>query len=104
MEGKRVYIRNMPEHTLEEIAIDSQWPAFFPSSICYVTTTCGSNVALEKVVGASIVNRFPYILALSLCKQELSQRHHVRRIFTEMLESSANVAVQFFLVRLLTAP
>ena len=94
VQGKHSYVRDMPESLLD-LAVDSQWPAFFPSPICLVTTADGANVALEKVVGPAIVNRFPYILALSFCKQSLSERHHVRRIFTEMLERSGNVAVQF---------
>ncbi|MFN6460363.1 MAG: flavin reductase [Nostoc sp. DedVER02] len=90
----KFYIRDLPEN-LEELANDSRWPAFFPCPICLVTTADGSQIGLEKVVGASIVNRFPYVLALSFCTQELSQRHHVRRAFTDMLESSGSVAVQF---------
>jgi hypothetical protein len=38
---------------------------------------------LEKVVGATIVNRFPYVFALSLCRQPLSPRHYVRRAFMD---------------------
>lgn len=91
---KQSYIREMPE-TLDELSKDSRWPAFFPSPICLVTTSDGSRIALEKVVGASIVNRFPYVLALSFCKEDLSTRHHVRRVFTDVLEHGGNVAVQY---------
>jgi flavin reductase (DIM6/NTAB) family NADH-FMN oxidoreductase RutF len=94
IENKKVFVRELPE-SLEELAIDSRWPGFFPSPICLVTTAEGSLVALEKVVGPSIVNRFPYVLALSFCINELSQRHYIRRTFTEMLESTGSVAVQF---------
>lgn len=93
-ESGAAYIRNMPEH-LDDLAKDSRWPAFFPSPMCFVTTTDGTHIALEKVVGASIVNRFPYVIALSFCKEKLSERHHVRQAFTEMLEGSGSVAVQF---------
>lgn len=92
--GKDVFVHDLPEST-EKLSKNSQWPAFFPSPICLVTTTDNSQVALEKVVGASIVNRFPYVLALSFCTRELSQRHHVRRTFTDMLERNGSVAVQF---------
>lgn len=91
---KPVFVREMPE-SLEELSADSRWPGFFPSPICYVTTAEGGRVALEKVVGPSIVNRFPYVLALSFCHRALSERHHVRQVFTQMLESSGTVAVQF---------
>jgi flavin reductase (DIM6/NTAB) family NADH-FMN oxidoreductase RutF len=84
----------MPE-TEAELAADSRWPAFFPSPVSVVTTSDGSAVALEKVVGASIVNRFPYVVALSFCRQELSGRHHARRAFTETLERGGHAAVQF---------
>jgi flavin reductase (DIM6/NTAB) family NADH-FMN oxidoreductase RutF len=86
---------SMPE-TLEELQADSRWPAFFPSPICFVTTTDGRRTALEKVVGASIVNRFPYVVALSFCRQGLSDRHHVRGVFTDVLEQGGAVAIQYF--------
>jgi hypothetical protein len=80
-------VRPMPE-SREELAADSRWPAFFPSSIC-LATVCHQGVArLEKVVGATIVNRFPYVLALSLCRQPPSPRHYVHRAFMDALEAS----------------
>ena len=89
------YVRRMPE-TTDELARDSRWPAFFPSPMCFVTTRgTDGRPGLEKVVGASIVNRFPYIIALSFCRKRLSGRHHVRGIFTEILEETGVVAVQF---------
>ena len=90
----RFYMREMPE--LEtDLELDSRWPGFFPSPICLVSTRAGNQIALEKVVGASIVNRFPYVLALSFCTRPLSARHHARNEFTKMLEQSGSVAVQF---------
>lgn len=86
--------RRMPEHA-EELATDSRWPALFPSSICLVTTAVGGRAGLEKVVGASIVNRFPYVMALSFCNEPLSARHHVRRTFTSLFETAGSVAVQW---------
>jgi flavin reductase (DIM6/NTAB) family NADH-FMN oxidoreductase RutF len=93
-DSARVYIRELPENE-EELTADSRWPAFFPSPICIVSTSDGSIAALEKVVGASIVNRFPYVLALSFCRKELSTRHHIRRVFSEILERGGCVAVQY---------
>jgi flavin reductase (DIM6/NTAB) family NADH-FMN oxidoreductase RutF len=92
--GTEAYVRNLPENG-RDLAADSRWPAFFPSPMAFVTTGDRRNAALEKVVGASIVNRFPYVLALSFCKRDLSARHHVRRAFTEALENNGNVGVQF---------
>lgn len=86
--------RAMPE-SAQELALDSRWPALFPSPICLVTTGDGSSAALEKVVGASIVNRFPYIVALSFCRRPLSERHYVRSGFMDAVERNAEVAVQF---------
>jgi flavin reductase (DIM6/NTAB) family NADH-FMN oxidoreductase RutF len=94
VEGKPTLMREMPESE-DELTADSRWPAFFPSPICLVSASDGTNVALEKVVGASIVNRFPYVIALSFCKQELSLRHHARRAFTDVLECGGCVAVQY---------
>lgn len=86
--------RELPEKR-EDVAEDSRWPAFFPSPICLVTTGDGETVGIEKVVGASIVNRFPYIVALSFCTEELSTRHYPRRRFCDLLESTGRAAVQF---------
>lgn len=87
--------REMPEAP-ESVATDSRWPAFFPSPICIVATGNGSETALEKVVGASIVNRFPYVVALSFCREELSARHYARSRFCELLERTGCATVQFF--------
>jgi flavin reductase (DIM6/NTAB) family NADH-FMN oxidoreductase RutF len=84
-----------PEEVRAEIARDSRWPAFFPCNIALVTTAGAGGCAIEKVVGASIVNRFPYIVALSFCRQPLSARHYVRGRFCETLESSGVAAIQF---------
>ena len=86
----------MPE-TREELAADSRWPAFFPSPICITTTEHHGIAHLEKVVGASIVNRFPYVVALSFCREGLSPRHYVRRTFMDALEASGRLAVQFLM-------
>lgn len=92
-DGDLALARALPE-TAGELAADSRWPALFPSSICLVTAADGRRVALDKVVGASIVNRFPYVLALSFCAHELSGRHHARRGFMDVLEAGGAVAVQ----------
>jgi len=86
----------MPE-SREELDCDSRWPAFFPSPICITTTSHGGVAHVEKVVGASIVNRFPYVVALSYCREPLSSRHYVRRTFMGGLEASGRVAVQFLM-------
>ena len=89
-------VRGMPE-SREELERDSRWPAFFPSPICITTTSYGGVSHVEKVVGASIVNRFPYVVALSYCRQPLSSRHYVRRTFMDALEASGRVALQFLM-------
>jgi flavin reductase (DIM6/NTAB) family NADH-FMN oxidoreductase RutF len=92
--GGEFWTRDLPE-SADELRLDSRWPALFPSPICLVTTGNDEEMALEKVVGASIVNRFPYVVAVSLCRQPLSDRHYVRSRFMELLERSEEVAVQF---------
>ena len=92
--GQPLVTRPMPE-SASELEADSRWPAFFPCSVCIVTTAAGELTALEREVGASIVNRFPYTLALSFCRLPLSHRHHPRRRFLELLEKGGAVAVQF---------
>jgi flavin reductase (DIM6/NTAB) family NADH-FMN oxidoreductase RutF len=89
-------VRNLPED-LEELAKDSRWPSFFPSPTCFVTTGNGRVSALEKVVGPSIVNRFPYVVALSFCREDLSPRHYARREFCRILEETGAAAVQFLM-------
>jgi len=84
-ENKKFHIRELPENPAD-LAIDSQWPAFFPSAMCLVTTSDGSLTALEKVVGSTVVNRFPFVVALSFCTKELSDRHYARKKFTQILK------------------
>lgn len=85
---------HMPE-TLDALNEDSRWPAFFSSPICLVSTGHGDDALLEKVVGPSIVNRFPYIIALSFCRKKLSNRHYIRSSFMDMIEICGEVSVQF---------
>ena len=92
-QGQRLE-RPMPE-TDDEVAADSRWPAFFPSAISIVTTTDGNRTSMERVVGANIVNRFPFIAAFSICREALSKRHYRRDVFTEILESGDAVTLQF---------
>ena len=93
-EAKQAYFREMPE-TSEELASDSRWPALFPAPLCILTTTDGQRVAMEREVGASIVNRFPYVVAVSICRTKLSSRHHVRSTFMEILERGGVASLQF---------
>ena len=88
------FARDLPESDSELLA-DSRWPALFPCALCLVTTGTNGETAMEKVVGASIVNRFPYIVALSFCRDNLSDRHHSRSQFMEMLERAGCAVVQF---------
>jgi flavin reductase (DIM6/NTAB) family NADH-FMN oxidoreductase RutF len=87
-------VRNLPEDP-DEVSVDSRWPSFFPSATCFVTTGDGTDTALEKVVGPSIVNRFPYVVALSFCTDDLSPRHYARKSFCQKLEETGVAAVQF---------
>jgi flavin reductase (DIM6/NTAB) family NADH-FMN oxidoreductase RutF len=86
--------RRLPENP-SALLEDSRWPAFFPSTICFCTTRDVEAVALEKVTGATVANRFPYIIALSFCREALSPRHHRRSKFTAMLEAGGCAAIQF---------
>lgn len=95
LEADSGYLRRTMPELAQELAIDSRWPAFFPSPISLVTTGSGDELALEKVVGASIVNRFPYVMALSFCREPLSERHYPRSDFTRILERTGVAAVQF---------
>jgi flavin reductase (DIM6/NTAB) family NADH-FMN oxidoreductase RutF len=90
------WCRALPE-SRDELAGNSRWPAFFPSPICITTTWHDGVTHVEKVVGASIVNRFPYVVALGYCREPLSSRHYVRRTFMQAIEASGRVAVQFFM-------
>lgn len=92
----RYRTRAMPESGAE-LAGDSRWPALFPSAMCLVTADDGTTQVLEKVVGASIVNRFPYVMALSFCRQALSDRHYTRSTTMDVIERAGRVAVQFIM-------
>lgn len=86
--------RAMPE-SAASLRDDSRWPAFFPSAISIVTSIGPDGPVVEKVVGASIVNRFPYVVALSLCRIDLSDRHYARTNAIHAMTHSGEVAVQF---------
>lgn len=94
-DGQRL-VRPMPEDA-SELRADSRWPALFPSALCLVTATDGTSTVVEKVVGASIVNRFPYVMALSFCREPLSDRHYVRSTTMDVIERAGRVAVQFIM-------
>ncbi len=89
----RMLVRDMPEEDAA-VAADDQWPALFPFPSSLVTTTDGERTGLEINVGASIVNRFPYVISLSLCKQNLSERYQNTRTFMEILERGGAVSIQ----------
>lgn len=93
-EAQGCYLRHMPESDAN-LALDSRWPAFFPAPICVVTTRDGNRTAMEREVGASIVNRFPYVVALSLCRERISSRHYERTSFMKVLESGGVASLQF---------
>ncbi len=93
-EEHQCYLRNMPE-SLDDLGNDSRWPAMFPSPISIITARDGDRVAMEREVGASIVNRFPYVVALSICRETLSSRHHKRSTFMEILEKGGVASLQF---------
>ena len=84
----------MPENPASLLK-DSRWPAFFPASISLVTTADKKILAIEKEVGATIVNRFPYILALSICTEKISETHYERKTFCRILEESRCASIQF---------
>jgi len=91
---KQALVRDLCE-SAADIAADSRWPAFFPVSLSIATTSWRGDTAMERISGASIVNRFPYILAISVCRKDLSSRHHARNTFMRLLEGSGHCAVQF---------
>jgi len=91
---QQAHVLEMPED-FEDPALESRWPAFFPSAFALVTTSDGKRSALERVVGASIVNRFPYVLALSLSNEELPPRRYSQAGFMEVLEKGKCAAIQF---------
>jgi flavin reductase (DIM6/NTAB) family NADH-FMN oxidoreductase RutF len=93
--GRHAYEKLMPE-SLVDLSADSRWPALFPAPICYITSSNGSESVLERVVGASVVNRFPFVVAVSCCVKQLSSRHYARHAFPEALEKSGSAALQFF--------
>lgn len=90
------FIRDLSDKGVEtDLDSRDSWPAFFPSAMCLVTTGQGDDTALEKVVGATIVNRFPYVMALSLCKEDLSGEHRSQMHFSKLLEKTGQAAIQF---------
>jgi flavin reductase (DIM6/NTAB) family NADH-FMN oxidoreductase RutF len=95
-EDRQWRVRAMPE-SRDALARDSRWPAFFPCGLCIVTTLADGVPVVEKVVGASVVNRFPYVVALSFCREPLSERHYARNTFLAAALASRRVAIQFLM-------
>ncbi|MEK6677425.1 MAG: flavin reductase family protein [Planctomycetota bacterium] len=91
-EGRHMF--TMPENR-SDLEVDSRWPAFFPSSMCVATSGDAETGTMERIVGASIVNRFPYVVAVPVCRINLSKRHYARRNFMRTVESAGDVAIQF---------
>lgn len=83
------------DETRESLRENSQWPAFFPSAIAIVTVQVGDEIFVEKVVGPSIVNRFPYVAMISLCHESLSDRHYTRADFIAGALASGKASLQF---------
>lgn len=79
--------------SLETLARDSRWPALFPQSITFVTTGTLKAPIVERCVGATVVNRFPYIVCVSLCRERLSGRHHPRTDVMAAIESANGFTV-----------
>jgi flavin reductase (DIM6/NTAB) family NADH-FMN oxidoreductase RutF len=93
--GDRLFRDIEVRETAASLAADSRWPAFFPSPIGLVTAGAGPHTVLERVVGPMIVNRFPLVMAVSLCHEALSSRHHRRDSMMRRIEASGAAAVQF---------
>jgi len=88
--------RSAPLHeSPADLAADSRWPVFFPSPICLITAGHDGATVLERVVGPMIVNRFPLVMAISVCREPLSPRHYARRTTLAAIEQSGQMAVQF---------
>jgi flavin reductase (DIM6/NTAB) family NADH-FMN oxidoreductase RutF len=83
------------DESIATVGADSRWPAFFPAPIGFLTTGTGVHVALERVVGPVIVNRFPLVMAVSVCRETLSERHYARVATMETLEQTGTAAMQF---------
>jgi len=79
--------------SLETLADDSRWPALLPQSITFVTTGTVEAPIVERCVGATVVNRFPYVVCVSLCRERLSDRHHPRADVMDAIESTGGFTV-----------
>lgn len=74
---------------------ENLWPAFFPSADGLVTTGDGRLSALEIVPGVTIINRFPYVLSISLCRKKTHKHEAEQLHFMEILERGGGAVVQF---------
>ena len=54
---------------------DSKWPIFFPSNNSFLLLKNKNNYRIEKLTGATVVNRFPLIIGFSISSKSLSKRH-----------------------------
>ena len=54
---------------------DSKWPIFFPSNNSFLLLKNKNNFQVEKLTGATVINRFPLIIGFSISSKNLSKRH-----------------------------
>lgn len=54
---------------------DSKWPVFFPSNNSFLLFKNKNDYIVEKLTGATVVNRFPLIIGFSISSKNLSRRH-----------------------------
>lgn len=70
---KGVYSLNESLRTFKKK--DSKWPIFFPSNNSFLLLKNKNNFEVEKLTGATVINRFPLIIGFSISSKNLSKRH-----------------------------
>ena len=78
---------------IDHLNKDSKWPSFFPCNVSFVLIKFKNQFYVEKIIGATIINRFPLILALPISKKKLSERHLNKQEFIKKLKNCDNISI-----------
>ena len=81
------------KENLSELKNDSSWKIFFPISICFLSATLKNKVYVEKITGASIVNRFPLKILIPIGNKKISERHLKKNYILSNIKKFDNISI-----------
>ena len=89
---KKIFQEDFKEK-LSDLNNDSSWKIFFPISICFLSFVYKNKIFIEKISGASIINRFPLKIMLPISTKKISGRHLDKSYIIDNLKNFDHVSV-----------